>query len=93
MPTQYLYPVSQIRDSINTWYNSDGGSGNAYLRINEGTASPDDGDYVYYNTGSVLSPRLSVGRLLVVPISTKVTTRTSGVCTFSSIKLYDTNTT
>lgn len=91
MPSQYLFPVNSAGSSINTWLNSDGSTGNAFQRINEGIASATDSDYVIYQSGASTSPAVSMGRLLVVPSSVSFTYRASGDATINSITLRDTN--
>jgi hypothetical protein len=91
MPQQYLFPVDNTSDTLNTWLNSSGGSGSAYLNINEGVAGANDSDYVSYQSGANLSPKITLGRLLVVPSSIEFKYRASGIATINSIRLLDTN--
>lgn len=91
MPVQYMFPVNRLDDSINTWLNSGGGSGLAYLNINEGTSTTDDSDYVIYQSGADENPEITFGRLVVIPSSVTFTYRASGNATIDSIILRDTN--
>lgn len=91
MSEQYLFPVNNAGDSLNTWLNSDSTTGSAYSRINEGVVGATDSDYVIYQTGASSSPKITLGRLLVVPSSIVFKYRASGDAIINSILFRDTN--